>query len=250
LPVLQRANRRSGVAVTDRRHRVGTVGFPVSKDKLYPHVDWVEVNDTYATLPKTATAKRWREEAPAHVDFAVQLPRFLFDKPSAGKPLKGTLAGYGGFRKTEENRKLFEHALRLADTLKSSTLVLLTPGEFTPTQNHQDALADFLRAMPLEGRGMVWQPSGPWEYEQAARLAKKLGITLAVDPLRDEPPRGDLAYCRLGPFAALGSRVGLYDLERIAEATESFKRAVVVFETRRALDDARNLKRALEGGGE
>ncbi len=70
---------------------------------------------------------------------------------------------------------------------------------------------------------------------------------LAVDPLRDPAPAGPLAYFRMGPFASMGSRVGLYDLERIMEAGESFDRTICVFETPRSFDDARNLKKVLAG---
>jgi len=91
----------------------------------------------------------------------------------------------------------------------------------------------------------VWQPSGPWDQEQAAGYAVELGMQLAVDPLRDEPVAGSVAYFRLGPFAAMGSRVGVYDLERIVDIAQAFSQVTVVFGTPRGLDDAKNLKQII-----
>jgi uncharacterized protein YecE (DUF72 family) len=242
---LRRAHRRCGAAVSDRAIQIGTVGFPVAGKTLFPHVDWVEIADTRHSLPKVQTAKRWRDEAPGRVVFSLQLPKYLFETPPPGAPLAGEPGSYGGFKPTTENRQLFENALRVADALRSEVLVLATGPALTPSKRHRDALGEFLDGVSREGRTLVWQPAGPWEPHQAELTAETLDMVLAVDPLRDPPPPGALAYFRLGPFTAMASRVGTYDLERLIEAAAPYERAVIVFETPRALDDVRNLKRVL-----
>lgn len=234
--------------MTDTNCRIGTIGFPMAKNKIYPHVSWVELSDTYTSLPRAKTAKSWRASAPGHVTFSFQLPRYLFETPPKGTPLPGDANGYGGFKATQENRQLLEKTLQVADILTSDILVLSTPAEFTPAKPLVDALGELLTAVSLEGRTIVWQPQGPWEPELAMRTAERLNLLLAVDPLRDPAPPGDLAYFRLGPFAAMGSRVGVYDLERLVEAAAPFEKTIIVFETPRALDDVRNLKKVLEEG--
>jgi uncharacterized protein YecE (DUF72 family) len=226
--------------------RIGTIGYPVSKKMLFPHVDIVELKETHLSIPKTAVAKRLRSEAPASLSFSVTMPKYFVESPSPGTPLSGECNNYGGFKITAENRRLFERMNRFADALNADTLVLITPSAFTPTTANRAALEAFLKEMPVGSRTVVWQPSGPWTDTQSARFAAKLGMVLAMDPLRDNAPEGESAYFRLGPFAAMGSRVGLYDLERLLFAAAPFKTTSIVFETERALDDVKNSKRLME----
>ena len=243
---LRRTDRRQGITVTLTNIRVGTIGFPVNKQKLYPHVDTVELMETHLMVPRPTTGSRWREEAPSRVTFTIQLPRYLFEVPPPGTPLPGELTKYGGFRTSEENTKLFDRTLKLADRLEAHMLVLITPVAFTPAKANRDALKGFLQAASPSSKSIVWQPSGPWDHHQAVAYAEEIGAVLAVDPLRDEPPDCAVAYFRLGPFAAMGSRVGVYDLERLRERAIRFKRTTVVFGTPRALDDVRNLKAVIQ----
>ena len=226
--------------------KIGTIGYPVSQKLLFSHVDIIEITETRHSVPKPAVAKKLRESAPGHISFSVQVPRFFYETPAPDTTLGGDPGGYGGFQLTTESQRLFDKLNRFADGLDAAQLVLLTPSEFTPTEANRNALEAFVNAMPIGGRTLVWQPSGPWTDRQAAQLAKKLGMILATDPLRDEAPAGKAAYFRLGPFAAMGSRVGLYDLERLAAAAAPFEETAIVFETDRALDDVRNLKQVVE----
>ncbi len=231
--------------MNDKEYRVGTIGYPVTRARVLAEVDVVELTDAAETPPKQSTAKKWRESAPASTVFSVQLPQYLFEEPPASAPLPGESGGYGYFRTSEENLKLWEKTMRFVEALEARSLVLLTPAAFTPTGANRRALFSFLDAVDAGDREIVWEPHGPWEHEQAMDFAGELGVVLAVDPLRDAPPAGEAAYFRLGPFAALGSRVGVYDLERLTEALLSFRRATCVFQTSYAFDDARNLKKVI-----
>ena len=225
--------------------RIGTIGHPGGKKQVYSKVDVVELKDARATPPKTATAKRWRKEAPNRVAFTVQLPGYLFETPPSDAPFSGDLRAYGSFQITEENLGLWEKTQRFADGLEATALVLLTPPEFTPAKAHCDALSTFLNGVQLSGRDLVWEPRGPWDHHRAADFAAEHGMILSVDPLRDVPPSGDTAYLRLGPFAAMGSQVGVYDLTRIKEMIAVFDKVTCVFDTPRALDDAGNMRNML-----
>ncbi len=231
--------------MTDKRVRIGTVGYPVEKRIVHGSVDVVELKDACTAPPKPATGKRLRQQAEDRIAFTLQVPRYLFESPPEGMPLKGSLGAYGSFQTTKENIGLWEKTIRFAEAIEADSLVLPTPSEFTPAKANQDALSGFISAVQPVGLDIVWEPHGPWEHEQAAIYAKAAGILLAVDPLRDPPPEGEAAYFRLGPFAAMGSRMGMYDLERLGEAIARFERVTCVFETERALDDARNLKNTL-----
>ncbi|MDJ0764351.1 MAG: DUF72 domain-containing protein [Myxococcota bacterium] len=236
--------------MTNIKHRVGTVDYPAGKKRVLSSVDVVELTATYQTRVKPATAQKWRSEVPHHVSFVVQAPKYLYASPPPKTPLPGDAQAYGGFQVTEENLGLWQGVTGVAKNLNSEIIVLITPAEFTPTRANQDALAAFIEAARVRSPGsytIVWAPKGLWEPKQAAQLAASRDMILAVDPLQDPLPTlgDDTAYFRLGPFAAMGSRMGVYDLERLKDAMTAFDTATTVFQTPRALDDARNLKQIL-----
>jgi uncharacterized protein YecE (DUF72 family) len=226
---------------------VGTIGYPISRERVQRAVDVVELSEGRELPPAASTARRWRRRAPEGLSFCAPASRFLHDRPPPGAPLEGDPEAYGRFRLSDENLALWKRCLDFAGALEAEALVIVTPPELTPAAIAVDRFAAFVGAVDRDGKALVWEPHGPWEPERAAALAERHELVLAVDPLRDEPPPGPLAYLRLGPMAAFGSRMGLYDLERIAETAERFESTICVFGTERALDDARNLKRIIAG---
>ena len=229
--------------------RVGTVGFPVrDRRRVLAAVGIVELTDGRFAPPAKAAAKRQRKGWPGTVDAAVQCSAHLVDPPRHAGALPGDPAGYGGFRGTPENLALWERCADYAEAVGARALVVITPPAFTPGGANLARMAEFFAAVDRRGLAVAWEPHGPWQPAQAAAHAERAGLVLAVDPLRDPPPTGDVAYLRLGPFAAMGSRLGAFDIERIAEAAAAFADATVVFDTPRALDDVRNLKAVLAGG--
>ena len=237
--------------MSETAFQIGVVDFPVAKKLVYADTDIVELSASYNNVPpKTKAATKWRKEAPSSHSFCVQVPRFLFETPPEGAPLPGDRNQYGQFRTTPENLDMWKRTIDFAEGLEAKTLVLLTGSEFTPTKNHMSALKNFLSAVPRENYSLVWEPRGPWEHENAAIFATEMEMMLAVDPLRDTPVPGpnNSVYFRLGPFAAMGARFGIYELEQLVEAGMGFQNATYIFQTPKALDDARNLKRALADG--
>ncbi len=236
--------------MTESRVRVGTVDYPVAKKTVQRSVDIVELSGTLAVPVKPATARKWRKEAPPKMGFALEAPKHLFEALPKGAPLPGDPKGYGGFSTSDENINLFKEFGKTVAALEAESIVILTPASFTPAMVNRTAFATFLETARKEleiTANLVWEPKGPWETEEAADFAASNDLVLAVDPLRDPPPLGQTAYFRLGPFAAMGSRMGLYDLERLGDAIAPFENATCVFHTNRSLDDARNLKKVLAG---
>ena len=227
--------------------RVGTVGYPIARNRVLAQVDVVELTEGRQIPPRKAAARRWRSSAPDRVAFTVQLSRYLVDPLEGGVPMPGERSGYGGLKLSDENLGLWKRELEFASAVDALALVLITPPTLTPAVINRRLLTDFLAGVERAHFSLIWEPHGPWESEQATEFALENDLVLAVDPLRDPAPAGPLAYFRMGPFASMGSRVGLYDLERIMDAGESFDRTICVFETPRAFDDARNLKKVLSG---
>jgi len=228
--------------------RVGTVGFPVrDQRRVLAAVDIVELTDGRFVPPSATTARRFRRTWPKPIDAAVQCSVHLVDPPRGDASLPGDPSGYGGFETSGENVALWARCTDYAAGVGARALVVITPPSFTPGPANLARMAAFFASVDRRDLAVVWEPHGPWEHERAAAHAAEMGLTLAVDPLRDPAPEGDVAYFRLGPFAAMGSRLGVYDLERIAEATAPFADVSCVLDTPRALDDVRNLRAVLAG---
>jgi hypothetical protein len=230
------------------RVRVGTVGFPVrDKRRVLGAVEIIELTDGRFTPPSRAAAKKARRTWPAAVQATVQSSSYLVDPPRGGASLPGDPGGYGGFQTSAENVALWDRCADYAAAFEASALVVITPPAFTPGPSNLARMAAFFAAVDRRGLAVVWEPHGPWEHRRAAAHAAETGLVLAVDPLRDEAPEGDAAYFRLGPFAAMGGRLGVYDLERLADAARAFADVTCVLETPRAIDDVRNLRAVLAG---
>ncbi len=231
--------------MTSRSLKIGTVGYPLPRAKIHKYVDIIELNEGRTVPPKVKTARKWRKEAPDRIVFSVQLSDYLFERPPAGSPLEGELTGYGGFRSSDENLALWQRSLAFAKEMDAQALLLSTPAEFTPSKPNRSALEGLLSKVSRSNLPLIWSYAGPWDFEQACAFASQLDMVVAVDPLRDPAPQGPLAYFRLGPFSAMGSRMGVYDLERIAEASAMHETTLCVFDTPRPLDDVRNLKKVI-----
>jgi hypothetical protein len=87
-----------------------------------------------------------------------------------------------------------------------------------------------------------------WEIDDAALAAKKWDIVLAVDPSRDPVPAGPVAYGRLRALGETRS-YGASALERVVVAIGPRRDAYVVFETDKALVEAKTLRRLAQGAG-
>jgi len=177
------------------------------------------------TQPALATLRRWRKQVPPHFDFSVVAG------PNVAKLRPGPLlerelaAGMAGV-----------HALQ------ARCFVLRTPADVTPSALWRDRLAKVVDRFPRDVTHVVWEPGGVWETGEAAVVAKKLGIVLAVDAARDPVPVGSVAYARL---RALGETRSFSEstLERIVRSIGPRKDVFVVLETDSAKVEVKRLRR-------
>ena len=96
--------------------------------------------------------------------------------------------------------------------------------------------------LPRDVTLVVWEPHGLWETDDAAALAKKWGVILAVDAARDPVPEGQIAYVRLRALGETRS-FGPSALERVVESIGPRRDAYVVLETTSALTECKTLRR-------
>jgi len=204
--------------------------------------------------PKAATLRKWRKDAGPTLQFSLVAPRALaLLRPTAA--LDAALETY----------------LEAQRLLQARFLLIQTQPDVTPSELNKERLGkviERLRDGLGEARDIVriaWEPRGVWEPETAARVASKLSIDLALDPLGDprEPFFHEaLRYWRLG---TVGGRTEFpparlrYLAEIIAADSrrEQDGERVVIFTTPHALKELKRLRalaKALEdkapmGGG-
>jgi uncharacterized protein YecE (DUF72 family) len=184
--------------------------------------------------PGVATLKRWRKSVPPPFDFAVV----------AGPSLSKVKAGPAAERELAAAREAI-------DALQARCFVLRTPPEVTPASVWRDRVKAIVDKLPRDVTSFVWEPSGVWEAEDAAALARSWGIVLAVDPAREAVPEGPVAYLRM---RALGETraFGPVALERIVRAVGARRDVFAVLETDTALKEAKRLRalvRSVKAGG-
>jgi uncharacterized protein YecE (DUF72 family) len=135
----------------------------------------------------------------------------------------------------------FAWLLEAVEAVQPRAIVLATGSEITTGQRDRDRLASYVSRFPrVEGRALVWAPSGLWEADEARRQARRMDVVYGFDPLEDPVPPGPMAYARL---RALGGRQRftegmIFDvLERLADSDA--EEAFVAFESSRSFREAR-----------
>jgi uncharacterized protein YecE (DUF72 family) len=145
-----------------------------------------------APLPRVASLKRMRADAPEELVLALRAPRSSLN--SERGPLRFDAA----------LERSFAWLLEAREALGAKVVVLPTPSDLSTGQRDRDLLSAFAERLPREeGRYYVWAPSGPWEPEAAEQMAQELDLVLAFDPLHEPLPAGKAAYARL---RAIGAR--------------------------------------------
>ncbi len=226
---------------------IGCSGFVGGREAYWHVADLVELLGPHHGAPKRAPLRKLRKQAGPDkgiIVVASQLvthpaedPAFRFDRQAMPSGPCGLL------RDTEAVAAGWQSTVQAAEACEAQGVLLRTPPAFTPSTAHRAALARFTEAAlaDLSGRALAWDPAGLWEPEEAAALATELGLVCAVDPLRDEPAEGPLAYFRLRGLL----RYSDDDLLDVLEHAADFDRAWVLFDHPDRLRDAKRAKRLL-----
>ena len=190
-----------------------------------------------APLPRGATLRRMRGELPEDFVIALRAPK------------SAVVSARGPLRFDAELERGFEWLLAARDAFAAKVTLLPTPADLTPGQRDRDLLAALATRLPREPeRHWVWEPSGPWQPEEAAALAASLDLVLAFDPLLSPRPPGRVAYARL---RALGARKSFSDtaLEQVSEqlAAEPDAQSFVAIDAERSFVPAQRLQAIAQG---
>lgn len=173
--------------------------------------------------PNDRALRRWRAAVPARFEFAVRVA--LTKENLAEKPAK-----------------IVKPIISALHLLRSRLVVVSTDRSITPGASTRDALAKLFQALPNDAATTVWEPRGLWEAEAAERAAKDWGVTIAVDPLKDPIPKGNVAYLRVRSLGGV-RRASTDSLAKLVREVGDRKEAFVVFESEEALALGKELRR-------
>jgi uncharacterized protein YecE (DUF72 family) len=222
---------------------IGCSGLPAKRQKYFENYNAVEILPAQEIPPRPSTAKPWRAEAPEGFAFSMVASRFFALRPEQLPPgLKGDASKYGGFQLSDELMDLHARTIAAAEAFQAQTLVFVTPSQVSPSPRSKEALYRFFEQVERGSLRFIWEPHGPWEHGEIAKVCSDLNLIHAIDPLRDElPPEGPV-YARLGPFAVMGRAMAEDELEVIHEALSEGDDAWCFFNTERAQRDAQRLR--------
>lgn len=188
-----------------------------------------------APLPRASTLRQKRGQLPPDVVLSLRAPK------------SAIVGSRGPLRFDSELEAGLAWLLAAREALQARLVVLPTPADLTPGGRSRDLLAAYVDKLPREPeRPFVWAPHGPWEREQAERVASELGLVLAFDPLEEDCPQGPIAYARL---IALGARRSFSPalLEDALSALPQGLPSYVVIESERSFPQASMLQKLAHG---
>lgn len=230
---------------------VGTCGFPKSRRAIYEALDAVELQETFYNMPNPERMAKLRQEAP-QFRFTAKVFQGLTHPPGSPtfKRTRGFKPGekHGLLKPTGENLELWQRFLEAVAPLKPEVLVFQTPPSLRP----EPYIYDFFASV-VGGVKIAWEPRGETYRDPALiRRVAELGVIIAVDPLRREPPPGFTRYFRLhglgGGEVNYRYRYTGEDLSRLAGILTSLGsgEAYVMFNNVYMYEDALALKRLLK----
>lgn len=249
---------------------VGCTDLPpgLRRVRYFQRLRYLENEGTRYKVPKKNVLKRWLAEAgdPSAGRFGLYAPQEITDKPGpkgyarSGRTwTREQLWQAGGFRDTEVVREAVQTIVEACEVVRAAAVIFRSPPDFVPSAQNRATLRTFFETIaPAERFGdtvRIWEPLGLWETLPSARLAEELGVTLACDPLSNNPldrPEelltelpGERAYFRITGLGRGTQRYDDYALEPLLDAVHAYRRTWVVFSHAHKYPDAIRCHRLL-----
>jgi len=224
--------------------KVGCCGFPTSMKKYFDNFSLVELNSIFYHYPRMETVEGWRQKAPKNFEFTVKAHQDISHKAK--------------MKIEHASLQTFELMKQICKILSSKTLLIQTPGSFTP-----DKLADaqqFFKEVNREDLLLAWETRGPaWEnmevHKRLGQVFEKLAVTHVTDPFRIMPAYTDkTAYFRLH---GLGKQMYYYqyadaELQKLKDLIAPYERdgkdVYVLFNNLSMFEDGMRFKEFLLKG--
>ncbi|MFW6150090.1 MAG: DUF72 domain-containing protein [Chloroflexota bacterium] len=235
-----------------RTVKIGCCGFARNRGEYYATFRLVEVQQTFYKLPRLATARRWRQEAPEGFEFTIKAPQLITHPASSPTYRKAGLdlsaderPHYGFFKPTQEVSQARDDALEFANALESRVIVFQCPPSFDESEEHMENMRSFFQPMKGSGYVCAWEPRRGWSAQAIERLCAELDLVHCVDPMVADSLYGTPPYFRLHGgerYRHHYSDDELRDLRQKVARTPSY----VLFNNLNMYNDAQSFQRLAE----
>jgi hypothetical protein len=136
-----------------------------------------------------------------------------------------------------------------ADALQASMIVVATSSALSTGTRDRERLREYFGRLPkVEGRLIVWRPTGLWEPEMVQTMARSLSIVGGFDAADDPTPDADVLYTSLvaeGLRRSFSHALLLDVVDKLESSGAS--RAFVTIESGQSFREARLLQTLSEG---
>ncbi|MCS7221828.1 MAG: DUF72 domain-containing protein [Anaerolineae bacterium] len=224
--------------------KIGCCGFPQSRPTYFARFSVVEIQQTFYRPPQTATAQRWRTQAPPGFEFTLKAWQLITHEPSsptyrkARLRLDAPMQSYGSFRPTPQVLAAWERTREIAQALQARVILLQCPASFSPTEEHVHNLRGFLSTVQRDGLRLAWEPRGAWPPDLVCELCQTYGLIHAVDPFYGLPVTAGTAYFRLHGRTGYGYQYTDDDLSQLLAWCQAFEEVYCLFNNITMWDDA------------
>lgn len=224
--------------------KVGCCGFPQGRPIYFARFSVVEIQQTFYKPPQTATAQRWRVQAPPGFEFTLKAWQLITHEPSSPTYRKARLRldapaqSYGSFRPTPQVLAAWEHTREIAQALQARVVLLQCPASFSPTEEHVRNLHEFLSTVQRGDLRLAWEPRGAWPPDLVRELCQTYGLIHAVDPFQGMPVTTGTAYFRLHGRTGYGYQYTDDDLSQLLVWCQAFEEVYCLFNNVTMWDDA------------
>jgi uncharacterized protein YecE (DUF72 family) len=218
----------------------------MNRGKYFEKLSLLEVATFATSAPSRKAVRGWREKSPSEARFSLL----------ASAELTGAKSFPVDAQSTEITAKLVD----ASKIVSAEAVVFRTPASFTPSSANQDRMRKYFGEIAsTEAFGTtarVWEPGGLWEPAGITKIADELQLTVAIDPLAQDPleeyqsfvaeqmARGS-AYLRIHGMGISRRRFEPYQLEMLADMLLDIDRAWVVFAHPGKYPDALAMARAI-----
>jgi uncharacterized protein YecE (DUF72 family) len=242
--------------------RIGTVDIPerTERDRYFRELDYLELSALFAGPLKPSLIAKWASVAPKGAVGLVAPWVLTHRKPPRSANLWPHDATVGDFRDSVPGRAALAQLKSAIEQLGAAWAVFRSPPLFAASAANRDQLKRFFSEIATEeavGAPRVWIPDGLWDLRTAITVGNEIGVTVSFDPLVRDPGQPPEVYYDLDVSALYLRILGLGrsgplrserldDLVLLLEEYEEIP-ATIAFESPSRWQDARNLKKTLEG---
>ena len=190
-----------------------------------------------APLPKPGTLAKWRKKLPEGFELALRAPEACWRSKE------------GPLRQSPELDAGLSWLGEAADALEAALVVVRTSAEVTTGARDRERLREYFgRIERVEGRLVVWKPTGLWEPETVQSMARSLSAVGGIDAIDDPAPDTDPIYASLlaeGLRRSFSHAQLLEVLDKLQSSRAA--RAFVTVESGQSFREARLLQALSEG---